>query len=200
MLKYLIYRILICALISIGILDCDSPPQVTADDQKNKEYYFYYYENADVPLSMSAYPLKQGDNLKVEEVLDLITSVLTEHFQRNEYIPNIDSLIIEFEQINKFKVGIETFEIAIINIIDPTRICMSYFFQGSTGGETTFNELGANLLQPELENHSLVDGVIILYNGLPLPALDHINLSGILVPRFFEDAAFHAKIRSKKFQ
>jgi len=182
-------------ILEIIILGCGSSQELKDENLQNNEYYFYYYENINNELIMSAYPLILGDGLTIENVLDSITSVLTRHFQSVSNISSINKLSFEFKHMESLKTEYKTYEIAVINIIDPLEICMKYFFQGSSGGQTTFNTLGTNLLQPNIENHPLVDGVIILYNGIPMQALDHINLSGVMVPRFFEDAAFHAKIR-----
>jgi len=74
------------------------------------------------------------------------------------------------------------YRIAIVNIIDPDKICMGFYFQGSTGGQHTYKMLVSNLMQPQLEN-PLIDAAIFLYNGSELKNMDHINLEGIISER-----------------
>jgi hypothetical protein len=72
--------------------------------------------------------------------------------------------------------------IAVINISDPSRDAMKYYFQGSAGAQTTFCMLVATLMQPHLRP-PLLDGLILLYNGEMFSELDHIDLTGIITPR-----------------
>lgn len=194
--------IILFGLISIFIIGHSTIRKTYSDSTNSKEYFFYYYDTDDQrnvsagnPLNLSAYPLNLGNDLTLDEILDSISKLLTKHFRRNNYIPNINSVSFEYQQSEILKTNNKNYTIAIINIIDPQKVCMSYFFQGSAGAQETYNILGCNLLQPTFDQ-SLVDGVIILYNGSPLESLDHINLRGILVPRFFEDEVFNAKIRT----
>jgi len=53
------------------------------------------------------------------------------------------------------------------NIDDPDKICMTTYFQGSTGGYVTFLMLVSNLMQPQFE-YPLLDGINFLYNNLEL--------------------------------
>jgi hypothetical protein len=70
-------------------------------------------------------------------------------------------------------------------MVDVNNDALGYFFQGSTGGQTTFCMLTATFMQPHLDP-PLLDGLVILYNGKLLAKLDHINLTGILTPRMVE--------------
>jgi hypothetical protein len=87
-------------------------------------------------------------------------------------------------------------KVAVVNMIDNGEYALKYFFQGSTGGQTTFSMIGATLIQPQL-NPPLIDGLILLYNGEALPELDHINLSGILTPRLVRFVAKRAIYNTK---
>jgi hypothetical protein len=82
-------------------------------------------------------------------------------------------------------------------MVDTDSVAMSSFFQGSTGGQTTFYMLAATFMQPHL-NPPLLDGLVLLYNGEILPELDHINLSGILIPRAIKHIAKRAIQRGKR--
>ncbi|HAB51435.1 MAG: hypothetical protein A2315_08480 [Ignavibacteria bacterium RIFOXYB2_FULL_35_12] len=199
--KYFLITLCLKAIIITG---CGSSQLV--DNQKNvtREYFYYYYDAEDVvnespenPLTLSKLRLNLSDASKIEEVMDSITNRLTIHFQKSyvyadiKGIKNIKIGLIKFDMI---KTEQRNFIIATIDIDDPEEVCMSYHFQGSAGGMQTYNRLGANLLQPSYE-YPFIDGVIILYKGLPMQPLDHINLNGILVPRFFEDVGYRAKLR-----
>ena len=195
-------------ILEIIVLGCGSSQELKDKNLQNKEYYFYYYNNDDVrnesagnPLILSKDRLNISSEAQISEVLDSIVARLTFHFQKSiEYLNIVGTsrIKIKFKDLEYIITEKKNYSIALIEIIDPKEICMSYFFQGSSGGQETYNVLGTNLLQPSLFSQSLVDGVIILYNGSPLESMDHINLNGILVPRFFESEAFHAKIRDKK--
>ena len=76
-------------------------------------------------------------------------------------------------------------------MIDADSEAMSSFFQGSTGGQTKFYMLAATFMQPHLYP-PLLDGLVLLYNGEILPELDHINLSGILIPRVIKHIVIRA--------
>ena len=100
---------------------------------------------------------------------------------------------IEFEviEINNLKVEPKPLRVAVINMIDRDGYALKEYFQGSTGGQTTFAMVGATFIQPHLDP-PLLDGLVILYNGEMLPELDHINLSGILTPRLVKYSAKRA--------
>jgi hypothetical protein len=193
-------------ILEIIVIDCGSSQELKDKNLHNNEYYFYYYDNDDVrnesagnPLILSKDRLNIPSKAQIREVLDSIVARLTIHFQKSiEYlnIVGTSKIKIKFKDLEYIITEKKNYSIAIIEINDPKEICMSYFFQGSSGGQKTYNTLGTNLLQPNIEHHPLVDGVIILYNGIPMQPLDHINLSGILVPQFFEDAGYRAKLRN----
>ena len=73
-------------------------------------------------------------------------------------------------------------------MVDVNNDALDCFFQGSTGGQTTFYMLTATFMQPHLAQ-PLLDGLVILYNGKQMAELDHINLSGILTPRLVKYVA-----------
>ena len=100
---------------------------------------------------------------------------------------------IEFEvnEIIRLNIKPGPLRVAIINMIDRDEVAMKTYFQGSTGGQTTFAMLGATFIQPHL-NPPLLDGLVLLYNGEMLSELDHINLSGILTPRMVKYSAKRA--------
>ena len=74
------------------------------------------------------------------------------------------------------------YRLAVINMIDPQLEALQNFFQGSSGGLTTFYMLTATFLQPQ-RDPPLADGLILLYNGDEFPATDHVNLQGIVTPQ-----------------
>jgi hypothetical protein len=82
-------------------------------------------------------------------------------------------------------------------MVDTDSVAMSSFFQGSTGGQTTFYMLAATFMQPQL-TPPLLDGLVLFYNGKILPELDHINLSGILIPKAIEHIVRRAIQRGER--
>lgn len=103
------------------------------------------------------------------------------YFSYDEAGPG-NGIIFEVVGIREIQTEPNPHRIAVINMIDREEYAMGHFFQGSTGGQTTFSMLGATFMQPHLDP-PLLDGLILQYNGEMLQELDHINLSGILTPR-----------------
>jgi hypothetical protein len=74
----------------------------------------------------------------------------------------------------------EPLYIGLIDIRDSARVAMRTFFQGSAGARMTQAVLCATFLQPGED--PLLDGVVFVYNGEMMPALDHIDMSGVQTP------------------
>ena len=116
---------------------------------------------------------------------------LSKTYFSKTYSDTATEIHFEVLRIEEISINDNLLKVAIINMVDTQEDAMKYFFQGSTGGQTTFFILGATLMQPHLEQ-PLVDGLMLLYNGESLPELDHINLSGILTPRLVKYVAMRA--------
>jgi hypothetical protein len=116
---------------------------------------------------------------------------LAETYFSKTYTSELTGISFEVLRIDKICASSGPLHVAIIDIVDPNRHAMQYFFQGTTGGQTTFCMLAGTFMQPHLEP-PLIDGLVILYNGEILPELDHINLSGILIPRLVRYAVKRA--------
>lgn len=71
--------------------------------------------------------------------------------------------------------------VGIVNMVDPQGEAVRTFFQGSTGGRTTFCMVAATFLQP-ITDPPLLDGLVVRYNGAPFQNLDHIRMGGIVTP------------------
>ena len=69
--------------------------------------------------------------------------------------------------------------VVAVNLRDARQAAWTSFFQGSTGGQTTYYLLAATLMQPQL-SPPLADGLVVLYNGKAFPELDHIRFRGIV--------------------
>ncbi len=120
---------------------------------------------------------------KISDVLDTLGKHLSQTYFHEINMLKTIKTNIQFEvlKVEEIQTLIRPFRIATINLIDPQKLCMGYFFQGSSGGYNTINMLVANFTQPHL-SAPLLDGLIILYNGKVLPFMDHINLKKIFIP------------------
>lgn len=159
--------------------------QAQISSRWNQESSFYFYRFIDEKLD--AEKVTFNKSLTREQILDSLASFLTvdyfvpknKHYQNKEKICiNIDS-VITFNSINK------QYRIAVVNIKDPDEICMTFYFQGSTGGQNTYVMLVSNLMQLQLKD-PLLDAIIFLYNKSELKEMDHIRLSGTITERGIE--------------
>ncbi len=159
--------------------------QAQISSRWNRESSIYFYKFVDEKLDVEQVTFDK--TLTREQILDSLASFLTadyfvpknKHYRNKEKISiNIDSIII-FNSTNK------QYRIAVVNIKDPDEICMTFYFQGSMGGQNTYVMLVSNLMQPQLKD-PLLDGIIFLYNNSELKGMDHIRLSGIITERGIE--------------
>jgi hypothetical protein len=141
-----------------------------------------------------AQPFLLPPSTPVKQALERLGRHLANSYFSKTYANETTDIDFEVLSIADISSRARDFRVAVINMIDTNRDAMGCFFQGSTGGQTTFCMLVATFMQPHL-NPPLLDGLILLYNGEILPELDHIDLTGILIPRPVEHIAKRA-IRS----
>jgi len=125
--------------------------------------------------------------------LDTMLKYLTTSFFNNQYESYKEKSPIELQNLglDKIKAGQREYILAIVNIEDKDSVCMTSYFQGTTGAYTTFLMIVANILQPQL-NDAMIDGLIVLYNKKELEELSHINLSGIITYKEIRDKVYRA--------
>ncbi len=122
--------------------------------------------------------------LALEAVLDTLGARLSSGYFSNFAGRDTD---IRFEALSVNTIETPSpLRVGVLNIIDTARVAMTTFFQGSAGARMTFAVLCGTFLQPGRD--PLLAGVVFLYNGELIPALDHIDLSGIQVPEEAERA------------
>jgi hypothetical protein len=156
----------------------------------------YTFSSHDQYFLSNARPFPLPADTSIEDALTSLGKHLSETYFVHEHMDPQSKILFEVTEIHEIPNLSDTLRVAVINMIDMESYAMKYFFQGSTGAQTTFCMLGATFIQPQLDS-PLLDGLIILYNGKPLPELDHINLSGILTPRLFKYVAKRAISRTK---
>ena len=144
------------------------------------EYFLGYAQPFILPPSTS-----------IKDTVDNLGQHLAENYFCKTYTSKLTRIHFEILRIDEISTPSRPLRIAVVNMVDADREAMGSFFQGSAGGQTTFCMLVATLMQPHL-SPPLLDGLILLYNGEILPELDHINLSGILVPRSIQHIAKRA--------
>jgi hypothetical protein len=156
----------------------------------------YTFSSHDQYFLSDAQPFPLSADTSIDDALTSLGKHLSETYFVHEHMDPQSKIMFEVIEIHAIPNLPDTLRVAVINMVDMEGYAMKYFFQGSTGAQTTFCMLGATFIQPQLDP-PLLDGLIILYNGKPLPELDHINLSGILTPRLFKYVAKRAISRTK---
>jgi len=182
--------LIFCFLINTG---CKETPEKTSPDRLHAigNIDLYTFSSDDRYLLSSAQPFPLSADTSLEDALTSLGNYLSESYFAIENTDSGSKILFEVVEIYEIPKVPNNLRVAVINMIDRGRHGMNYFFQGSTGGQTTFCILGATFMQPQLAT-PLLDGLIILYNEEALPELDHINLSGILTPRLFKYVANRA--------
>jgi hypothetical protein len=150
------------------------------------EYFLGYAQPFILPHSTS-----------IRDTVDNLGQHLAENYFYKTYTSKLTGIHFEILSIDEISTPSRPLRIAMVNMVDTDRDAMSSFFQGSTGGQTTFCMLAATFMQPHL-SPPLLDGLVLLYNGEILPELDHINLSGILIPRAIQQIAKRAIHRTER--
>jgi len=171
-------------LIGVPPTFCDSGAD-KLDSQLSTSRQYYTFSPGHRELFEGARPLRLPENYSVSDVLDTLSVHLARgYFGRitNDQPTNIQINLVRLEELPSTSRSIW---IAVFDMIDPQELALGYFFQGSDGGAKTAAMISATLLQPQTDP-PLLDGLIFLYNGAVLPRLDHINLSGILIPETIE--------------
>jgi hypothetical protein len=133
-------------------------------------------------LLSNAQPFRLSPHTSLKEALDSLGRHLAKTYFQKTYTDKATKIHFEVVRVNEIALPSRPIRIATVNMVDPDRDAMRYFFQGSAGARTTFYMIGATFMQPHL-NPPLLDGLVFLYNGKMLPGLDHINVEGILIPR-----------------
>ena len=188
MWRPIVIALIVC--LSLSILG-NSDRALPDSSRTVRDAKLYTFSSNDQYFLSDAQPFILPPGTPLKETLDRLGKHLAETYFSRTAANKLTSIHFEIMRIEKIDTPSRPLYLAVVNMVDPNRDAMEYFFQGSTGGQTTFCMLGATFMQPHLES-PLLDGLIILYNGELLPELDHINLSGVLIPRLFRFVAIRA--------
>ncbi len=142
-------------------------------------------------LLSDAQPFRLSPHTSLKDALNTLGQKLAETYFKKTYTGKTTKIHFEVVELNEINISSRPLRIATVNMVDPDRDAMRYFFQGSAGARTTFYMIGATFMQPHLKP-PLLDGLVFLYNGEILPELDHINVEGILIPRLVRRIANRA--------
>ena len=182
--------ITLATLVNLGCSN-NSNTTLSSPSQIIGEVQLYTFSPDQQNSLRDAQPFILPPSTPVKEALDNLGRHLAKSYFSKTYANEATDIDFEVLSIAEISSKVRPFRIAVINMIDTNRDAMGCFFQGSTGGQTTFCMLAATFMQPHL-NPPLLDGLILLYNGEMLPELDHIDLTGILIPRPVEHIAKRA--------
>ena len=183
--------IAIAIVLGSGCFDsCERPPQ-EGPSHVIGDVELYTLAPDQQHLIGNAQPFTLPPSTSLKDAIDRLGGLLVDTYFQKTYTDKATRIRFEVVRIDEIASPSRSLRIATVNMLDPDRDAMGYFFQGSVGARTTFYVLGATFLQPHLDP-PLLDGLVLLYNGEILPELDHINLTGILTPRLVRVAAKRA--------
>lgn len=177
----LISLIMVATALTFGCFD-SSENVVQEPSQILGEVELYTFSPDQQHLLSNAQPFRLSPHTSLKDALNSLGQRLAETYFQKTYTGKATKICFEVVGVNEIVISSRPLRIATVNMVDPDRDAMRYFFQGSAGARTTFYMIGATFMQPHL-NPPLLDGLVFLYNGEMLPELDHINVEGILTPR-----------------
>jgi hypothetical protein len=181
----------ILLLLGSGYLNsCSEAPQGEPSQVIGKVELYSFTPDQKHLLS-NAQPFTLPPSTSLADALDRLGGHLAHTYFQKTYTNKETGIRFEVLHIDMIVTPSRPLRIATVNMVDPDRDAMGYFFQGSAGARTTFYMLGATFLQPHLDP-PLIDGLVLLYNGEILQELDHINLAGILTPPMVHPVAKRA--------
>ena len=183
--------IIVTSVLNTGC--CDNSGKAPPDSSQTiGKIDLYTFMPNDYNFLSDAQPFVLPSGTSLRETLERLGQDLTTNYFSKTYTDNPTDIHFEILRIDDIiATPSRPLRIAVINMVDTKGDAMAYFFQGSAGGQTTFYMLGATFMQPHL-SPPLLDGLVLLYNGEILPELDHISLTGILIPRSVEHVAKRA--------
>lgn len=111
--------------------------QAQISSRWNRESSFYFYRFIDEKLDAEKATFNKS--LTREQILDFLAFFLSADYfvPKNKYYQNKEEISINIDSIFTFNSTNKQYRIAVVNIKDPDEICMTFYFQGSTGGQNT---------------------------------------------------------------
>jgi len=176
--------IMVATALTFGCFD-SSEKVAQEPSQILGEVELYTFSPDQQYLLSDAQPFLLSPHTSLKDALNSLGQHLATTYFQKTYTGKKTKIRFEVVGVNQIAISSRSLRIATVNMVDPDRDAMRYFFQGSAGARTTFYMIGATFMQPHL-NPPLVDGLVFLYNGEMLPELDHINVKGILIPRLVQ--------------
>ncbi|MGD9333237.1 MAG: hypothetical protein PVJ53_18120 [Desulfobacterales bacterium] len=171
----------ICRWIWLGLIlaACAQPPPDQPRGHAIGPIASYVFQPDPQEYLTAPQPFALAPEMSPAEAL----AALGEHLSQNYFNDAAENVAppirLEILAVHYLAVPHRTYRLAVINMIDPQEEALQGYFQGSSGGQTTFYMLAATLLQPQLEP-PLADGLILLYNNEAFPTIDHVNFRGIV--------------------
>ena len=172
--------VILTTLMNLGCFN-DSGKAPIGSSQIIGEVELYTFSPDHQYFLTDAQPFALPSSTLLIDALDTLGRDLAKNYFSKTYTDKATDIHFEVLRIDEITTPSRPLRIAVVNMVDKNKDAMGYFFQGSAGGQTTFCMLAATFMQPHL-SPPLVDGLVLLYNGKILPELDHISLTGILIP------------------
>ena len=182
--------IILATLLNLGCFN-DSGKAPPGSSQIIGEGDLYTFSPDQQYFLTDAQPFMLPPSTLLRDALDSLGRDLAKNYFSKTYTDRATDIHFEVLRIDEITTPSRPLRIAVVNMVDKNKDAMGYFFQGSAGGQTTFCMLAATFIQPHL-SPPLVDGLVLLYNGKILPELDHISLTGILIPSAVQHVAKRA--------
>ena len=188
--------VVVITSLSLGCFD-GHEKEMQGPSQSLGEVELYTFSPDEEYLLSNAQPFQLSPHTIFKEALESLGQHLSDTYFKKTYTGKATKILFEVVRVNEILIPSRPLRIATVNMVDPDKDAMRYFFQGSAGARTTFYMIGATFMQPHL-NPPLLDGLVLLYNGEILPELDHINAEGILIPRLVRRVTKRAVYGSKR--
>lgn len=163
-----------------GCSDSPPPPAPSPGDRLEAGIVYVFEPDSQDYLAAPK-PFSLADGVSPGEALAALGDHLSRTYFGRDGGKGDRGIRFQVMGIHRFPVAQRAYRLAVIDMIDPQRKALQGFFQGSAGGLTTYYLMAATFLQPQLDP-PLVDGLVLLYNGEEFPAMDHVNLRGIVTP------------------
>jgi hypothetical protein len=172
-------KIILLSGFSAALISCSSHKETLSEEQLNEgdRVYYFYNRYADEREILTAEPILHLEKPSYNVVFDSLLRRLSDNYSSGQSGMPEGKVNFSLQGIHTIKTDAKDYKIAVINIDDPANIMERRFFQGSSGGKNTQDNILMTVLQPQLEG--FLDGVIVHLNGAPVGLLDHVNFQGI---------------------
>ncbi len=175
-------RVLILLALAVGLGGClatdpdDAAPSPDATAIGPVELLTFLPDEDHFLTPGHRYPVEPAASL--QDALQDLADQLTRNYFKDGPEPDA-GIDIEVLDVHTIRLPHRPLRVVVVNLRDVRQVAWRHFFQGSSGGQTTYYLLAATLMQPQL-SPPLADGLVVLYNGASFPELAHIRFNDLV--------------------